>query len=133
MSRGLGPTPTPRQSLVRRSSTERVQRYRLVDVVDDNLVVNGNPLPRRPGVATDDSGLFEPTNLPTVDLDLSHDPDILKVYRKSYSLEDLAIDVDTGSGYTTTDTESECSPSWVSETRTLLLMHANLIELLKLK
>jgi hypothetical protein len=64
-----------------------------MDFADDSLVVNGaTALPRRPGVAIDDSVLYEPTDLPSVDLDLSHDSYIVKVCCKSYSLKDLAVE-----------------------------------------
>jgi hypothetical protein len=113
----IGQLQPNRQSAITRhgSSCERTQRYRLVDVVDDFVIVNGTSLPRRSGLAAiDDSALFEPVTLPSVDMDLTNDPDILKVCRKSYSLEDLVVDVSADS--TPADTESESSPRLAEST-----------------
>lgn len=68
-----------------------------MDVVDDVLASSehgGHSACRRSGVAVDDSTLFEHTTLPAIDMDLSSDPDIVSVWKKSYSLEDMTSMVD---------------------------------------
>jgi len=69
----------------------RLQRYHLVDIVDDVLAKSeyGNSVWYRSGIAVDDSTLFEDTTLPAIDMDLCSDPDIVSVCKKSYSLEDI--------------------------------------------
>jgi len=54
----------------------------------------GNTAGHRSGIAVDDNTLFENTTLPAIDMDLSSDPDILKIWKKSYSLEDMTSVVD---------------------------------------
>jgi len=73
-----------------------MQRYHLVDVVDEVLARNeySNTVGHRSGIAIDDSTLFENTTLPAIDMDLSSDPDIVNVWKKSYSLEDIPSMVD---------------------------------------
>ena len=68
---------------------------------------HGNTAGHRSGIAVDDSMLFENTTLPTIDMDLSTDPDILSVWKKSYSLEDMLAVVDT------TDSDSCDTVSYV--------------------
>ena len=74
----------------------RLQRYHLVDIVDDVLAhtEHSNTVGHRSGIAVDDSTLFENTTLPAIDMELSSDPDIVNVWRKSYSLEDITSVVD---------------------------------------
>jgi len=74
----------------------RTQRYQLVDIVDEVLAHSeyGNMVGHRSGIAIDDSTVFENTTLPAIDMDLSSDPDILKIWKKSYSLEDMVLAVD---------------------------------------
>lgn len=62
-----------------------------MDIVDEVLSHSeyGNTVGRRSGIAVDDSTLFENTTLPAIDMDLSSDPDIINVWKKSYSLEDI--------------------------------------------
>jgi len=81
----------------------RLQRYHLVDIVDDVLAHTeyGNTAGHRSGIAIDDSAIFEHTTLPAIDMDLSSDPDIVSVWKKSYSLEDIKSVVD--------DTDSDSS------------------------
>lgn len=88
LSRALGPVPTPRQSMVRRKSSERIQRY--YPILDDSNVLS-DPVQRKiDRVSIDDAELgFNP--LRRVNTDLLTDPDIQRAFRKSYSVEDLAI------------------------------------------
>lgn len=74
----------------------RLQRYHLIDVVDEVLAHSeyGNTVGHRSGIAVDDSTLFENTTLPSIDMELSSDPDILNAWKKSYSLEDITSVVD---------------------------------------
>ena len=74
----------------------RSHHYHLVDIVDEVLANSeyGNTVGRRSGMAVDDSTLFENTTLPAIDMDISSDPDILNVWKKSYSLEDITSAVD---------------------------------------
>ena len=62
-----------------------------MDIVDEVLAHtnHGNIVGHRSGIAVDDSTLFENTALPAIDMELSTDPDIVNVWRKSYSVEDI--------------------------------------------
>lgn len=62
---------------------------------------SANTVGHRSGMAVDDSALFENTTLPSIDMDLSSDPDIVNVWKKSYSVEDITSVVD--------DTDSDSS------------------------
>jgi len=81
-----------------------------MDVVDEALANShySTTVAHRSGIAVDDSTLFENTTLPAIDMDLSTDPDILNICRKSYSLEDITAMVDE------TDSESEDTVSHCS-------------------
>ena len=64
--------------------------------MDEVLAHNdhSNTAGHRSGIAIDDSSLFADTTLPAIDMDLSSDPDIVNVWKKSYSLEDITTMVD---------------------------------------
>ena len=74
----------------------RSQRYHLVDIVDEVLLNTdfSTTVGHRSGIAVDDSMLFENTTLPAINMDLSSDPDIVNIWKKSYSLEDITSMVD---------------------------------------
>jgi len=99
----------------------RTQHYHVIDVADADTVnamassmSSGGTLPRRSGStdrqSVDDSAVHESSLRPS-DMDLLSDPDILNAFKKSYSMEDLAITADSSS--TATDSESDLSVAWV--------------------
>jgi len=91
----------------------RLQRYHLVDIVDEVLAhtEHGNTVGHRSGIAVDDSALFENTTLPAIDMDLSSDPDIVNVWRKSYSMEDMKSVVDETDSDSSDTVSSDVIPS----------------------
>jgi len=103
----------------------RLQRYHLVDIVDEVLSHSeyANTVGHRSGIAVDDSALFENTTLPAIDMDLSSDPDIVNVWKKSYSVEDMKSVVD--------ESDSDSSDT-VSNDVTLSLFNFNYLSLLGL-
>jgi len=74
----------------------RSQHYHLVDIVDEVLAYSehGRTAGHRSGIAVDDSALFESTTLPAIDMELSSDPDIVNIWKKSYSSEDITAMAD---------------------------------------
>lgn len=86
----------------------------MIDLADN---VSSSSLPRRSSgtdrQSFDDSAVLESSLRPS-DMDLLSDPDILKICKKSYSLEDLNIISSPEASSVATDSENDVSVSWVS-------------------
>ena len=95
----------------------------MIDVADGSDAVgavvlsassSGGTLSRRAGSidrqSVDDSAVLGSLQRPS-EMDLLSDPDILNAFKKSYSMENLAIMADSSS--TATDSENDLSVSWV--------------------
>lgn len=106
----------------------RSQRYHLVDIVDEVLANTdfSTTAGHRSGIAVDDSVLFENTTLPAINMDLSSDPDIVNICKKSYSLEDLTSTVDETDS-DSSDTVSDKILSQMFRTFTVLMVTCTLL------